>query len=115
MDRLTLGQRCPGKGVFVTRGGRPYPAEFKARAVQLYRESGRSLREVSEELGVSLEALRQWIKQSAVDAGEAQGLTSSEREELRQLRREVKTLRMEKEILKKAAAFFATEEANRIR
>ena len=99
----------------MTRGGRPYPAEFKARAVQLYRDSGRSLREVSEELGVSLEALRTWIKQSAIDAGEQDGLTTSEREELRQLRREVKTLRMEKEILKKAAAFFAAEETNRAR
>jgi transposase len=94
---------------------RPYPPEFRERAVQLYVESGRSLREVSDEVGISLEALRGWVKQSKVDTGEQPGLTTDEREELRQLRREVKTLRMEKEILKKAAAFFAKEDADRIR
>jgi transposase len=95
--------------------GRRYPPEFKAEAVRLYRESHRSLREVSEELGISLEGLRHWIKQAEIDDGTREGLSSDEREELRRLRREVKTLRMEKEILKKAAAFFAREETERIR
>ena len=92
---------------------RGYPAQFKSDAVQLYRTSGRSMREVSTELGVSLEALRSWIKQTDIDEGTREGLTTEEREELRQLRRKVRTLEQEREILKKAAAFFAKEEAAR--
>ena len=91
----------------------PYAAEFKAEAVRLFRTSGQTLRATAEHLGVSAEALREWVKQSAVDAGEQPGLTTEEREELRRLRRENQVLRMERDILKKAAAFFARESEGR--
>ncbi len=92
---------------------RPYPPEFRREAVALYRRSGRSLREIAHDLGVSSESLRLWLKQAAVDVGEQPGVTSEEREELRRLRREVRVLREEREILKKAAAFFAKEGESR--
>ncbi len=87
----------------------PYPPEFRAEAVRLYRDSGKSLAAVSRDLGVSLESLRKWVNQSKIDAGEAPGLTTEERAELTRLRRENRTLRMERDLLKKAAAFFARE------
>jgi len=78
--------------------------------VRLLRTSGLSLRKLSDDLGVSIEALRQWRKQAELDQGErSDGLTTAEREELRRLRRENKVLREEREILVKAAAFFAKE------
>ena len=90
-----------------------YPPEFKAEAVQLVRSSGRSISQIANDLGVSGNSLRTWVKQSEIDQGEREGLTTEEREELKRLRREVKILRQEKEILKKAAAFFAREEGIR--
>jgi len=87
----------------------PYPPEFRAEAVRLVRESGRKLVEVASDLGVSTESLRNWIRQQEIDAGEREGLTTAEREELQRLRRENRILREEREILKKAAAFFAQE------
>jgi transposase len=92
---------------------RPYPPEFRREAVALYRRGDRSLKEIAGDLGVSSESLRLWVKQSAVDSGEQPGLTTEEREELRRLRREVRVLREEREILKKAAAFFAKEGESR--
>jgi transposase len=86
----------------------PYAPEFRAEAIRLVR-SGVTLSQVSRDLGVSAFTLRNWLRQSEVDSGEREGLTSDEREELRRLRKENKLLREEREILKKAAAFFARE------
>jgi transposase len=86
----------------------PYPPQFRREAVELLR-SGVALKRVAADLGVSEQTLRNWRRQDDVDAGRAEGLTSAEREELRALRRQVRRLEQEREILKKAAAFFARE------
>ena len=86
----------------------PYPPAFRRQAVELIR-SGTPLKQVAAELGVSEQTLRNWRRQGDVDAGRAEGLTSDEREELRRLRRDVRRLEQEREILKKAAVFFARE------
>jgi transposase len=91
----------------------PYSEEFRREAVRLLRTSGRSVPQLAVELGVSQGSLRAWAAQRDVDEGSAQGLTSDERDELRRLRRENKILAEEREILKKAAAFFATESKTR--
>jgi len=90
----------------------PYPEAFRADAVALVRRSGKSIAEVAADLGVSDESLRKWVQQAKVDAGEGPpgALSTEEREELRRLRRENKTLQMEREILRKAAACFAKGE-----
>jgi transposase len=86
-----------------------FPPGFRRDAVALVRSSGKPVRQVARELGMSAETLRNWVKQDRIDQGEAEGLTSSEREELRRLRREVAKLRMERDLPVKAAAFFAKE------
>lgn len=92
----------------------PYPRDFRAEAVRLAQSKQQSIAQTARELGVSYEALRHWIKQSELDQGvRTDGLTTVEREELTRLRRENRVLREEREILKKAAAFFATEHATR--
>ena len=90
-----------------------YPEEFRREAVGLIRSGQRSLAGASKSLGVSQQTLRNWLKQADVDAGVAEGVTGEEREELRRLRCEVRVLREEREILKKAAAFFAKENETR--
>lgn len=88
---------------------RPYPPEFRAEAVQLVHAGGKKLSEVARDLGMTSESLRHWVRQEEIDRGERGGLTTLERDELRRLRRENRVLRQEREILKKAAAFFARE------
>lgn len=88
----------------------PYPPEFRAEAIRLMRTSGKSMAQIGRELQVTTETLRQWLKQTDFDDGlRPDGLTTEETEEVRQLRRQVKRLREEREILLKAAAFFAQE------
>ena len=87
----------------------PYPPEFRRRLVELVR-AGRSPEELAEKFEPSAQAIRNWVKQADLDEGRREdGLTTDEREEIRRLRRENKTLRLEREILKKAAAWFARE------
>ena len=86
-----------------------YTPEFKRQMVGLVR-SGRTPASLAKEFGPSAWTIGLWVKQTARDSGDGDGgLTSSEREELRRLRREVKRLKEEREILSKAAAWFATE------
>jgi len=88
----------------------PYAPEFRVEAVRLVRSSGRSMAQIARELEVSSETLRLWRKQADINDGlRHDGLTTEETEEVRRLRREIKTLREEREILLKAAAFFAKE------
>jgi transposase len=91
----------------------PYSKEFRAEAVRLLRSSGRPIPQLARELGCSEQSLRNWSRQVNVDEGSAEGLTSDEREELRRLRRENLILAEERDILKKAAAFFAKDSETR--
>ena len=88
----------------------PYPPEFKEEAVRLMRSSEKPLARISRELDVSEQTLRNWRKQREIDEGERAGLSTDEQEELGRLRRKVKVLDQEKEILRKATAFFARED-----
>jgi transposase len=91
------------------RARRSYTPSFKAEVVALVRQGDRTLPAICRELDLSETAVRHWVQQAAVDAGEQNGLTTEEREELRRLRREVRVLRDERDILKRAATFFAME------
>ncbi len=93
------------------RKRRAFTPEFKADAVRLAKAGDRSIPQVAKDLDLTETALREWVKRADEEAGKgpADALTSAEREELLRLRRDVKRLEMEREILKKAAAFFAKE------
>jgi transposase len=94
----------------VPRTRPPYPEEFRREAIKLVRISSKSQHQIAEDLGISDVTLRNWVKQAERDEGKRpDGLSTDEREELARLRRENQTLRMEREILKKAATFFARE------
>ncbi len=122
--------RAPATGAPKRHAGRTrprYAPEFKTEAIALVRRitagdgsgggsaGGRStggagpLTRVARDLGVSVETLRAWVKQDDIDGGRREGLTTEERAELVQLRRENRLLKMEREVLKKAAVFFAKE------
>jgi transposase len=87
----------------------PYPPEFRARLIELVR-AGQSPEALAKKFEPSAQTIRNWVRQADLDDGRrTDGLTTEEREELVRLRREVRTLREEREILKKAAAWFAKE------
>ena len=87
----------------------PYPLEFRHRMIELVR-AGRTPEQLAKEFEPTAQTIRNWAAQAARDTGQrSDGLTTEERDELRKLRRENKILREEKEILKKAAAWFARE------
>ena len=96
--------------------GRPrktYTDDYKAGAVRLVLEEGKTVTQVAKDLGLTRSALDNWVVQARADAGKGPpgAITTTEKDELLRLRRENKVLRMEREILKKAAAFFAKENA----
>ncbi len=92
-------------------GRRQFSADFKAGAVALVLEEGKTMSAVARDLGIGLSALSRWVEQARADKGKStRGTTpTSDKEELTRLRREVRELKLEREILKKAAAFFAKQ------
>lgn len=87
----------------------PYPPEFRQRAVELARESDKPVAESARDIGISETCLRNWLNQADIDEGKKEGLSTSEKEELARLRKENRVLRMERDLLSRAAAFFASE------
>lgn len=88
---------------------RGYPREFRERAIELARLREKPVTQIAVDLGVSDQTLRNWVKQTDIDEGRRDGLTTEERAEIVRLRRANRVLEMENEILKRAAAFFARE------
>ncbi len=86
-----------------------HPREFRDRAVALAREGVKPIAQVAKDLGVSDSCLRGWIARADIDAGTKPGVNTDERAELVRLRREIRTVALENEILKRAAAYFARE------
>ncbi len=76
-DTQHWNERSQGMSCLMPNPHPPYPPEFRAEAVRLYRDSGKSLSAVAKDLGVSLETLRKWVNQSKIDAGEKAGVTAS--------------------------------------
>jgi transposase len=93
------------------RKRRKFTAEFKADAVRLCTTGGKTIAEVTKQFDLTETALREWVRRAAIDAasGPADALTTAERLELTELRKRVKRLEMERDILKKATSFFARE------
>jgi transposase len=106
-----MRQECSMAKRQVRRKRRAFTPEFKAEAVRLCQVGDRTVGQVSKDLDLTETALRSWVQLADVEAGKqpADALTTDERDELRELRKRVKRLEMEREILKKAAAFFAKE------
>jgi transposase len=91
------------------RPRRNFTPEYKAEVVDLCRTSGKRVGEVARDLGLSETVVRRWLAQSDIDSGHRAGLTTAERQELTQLRKENRVLREERDILKRATVFFARE------
>lgn len=89
---------------------RPYPEEFRRRAVELARLRQKPITKLAAELGIAASVLHRWMRQADIDDGQREGLTSEEREELVRLRRSNRQLAMENEILRRAAALFARDD-----
>jgi transposase len=92
-----------------TRPRRSFTPEFKAEIVERCRAGDRSIGQVAKDFDLTETAVRAWVQQAEVDAGERDGLTTEERKELSRLRRENRSLRLDVEVLKRATAFFAKE------
>src|SRR6266542_3232588 len=90
------------------RPRRTFAPEFKAEVVELCRRGDRSVGQVARDLDLTETAVREWVRQTDVDAGLREGLSTEERQELARLRRENRVLREERDILKRATAFFAS-------
>jgi len=88
---------------------RPHPPEFRERAIELARLGDAPIAQIASDLGISESCLRGWVARADADAGRKPGMTTAERDELVALRRETRTLKLENEILKRAAAYFAKE------
>ena|SRR5688500_9814199 len=91
------------------RPRRTFTAEYKSEVVAVYRTTDKSVRDLAKELDLSPSVVQRWVSQAQIDSGERAGLTTNEREELAQLRRENRSLREDLGILKRATAFFAKE------
>jgi transposase len=88
---------------------RPHPPEFRQRAIELVRLKEKPLRQIAADLGISESCLHNWVKQADIDDGTRNGLSTDEHSELVALRRELRVAKMENEILKRAAAYFARD------
>ena len=88
---------------------RPHPPEFRLRAVELARERAKPVAEIAKDLGISESCLRNWMTKADVEEGRREGVTAADRAETVALRRRVRTLEMENEVLRRAAAYFARE------
>ncbi len=88
---------------------REFTAAYKTEVVELCRTSGKTVGAVARDLGLTTTAVRRWVAQAEIDSGRRDGLTTAEREELARLRKEVRVLREERDILKRATVFFAAE------
>ncbi len=97
-----------------TKPRRQFTLEQKAEAVRIVTQSGKPISQIAREMGLTESALRNWVKQSQIDNAAAPNgpLTTEERQELNRLRRDVKRLQMERDFLKKTAAFFAAENSS---
>ena len=91
------------------RKRRSFTLEFKAEVVELCQAGDRSIGQVCRDLGLTETAVRRWVMQAEIDVGEREGLSTEERVELARLRKENRILRQERDILKRATAFFAKE------
>ena len=88
---------------------RPHPPEFRQRAVELARERAKPIAQIAKDLGISESCLRRWMDMADIDTGRKEGLSSSDRTELVELRRKLRVAELENEILRRAAAYFARE------
>ena len=104
MEKQRAGPVLPAR-----RSRRSFAAEFKADAVSLVLDEGRAVASVARSLGIGATNLGNWVRQARIDRGERDGVTTSERAELAELRRENFRLRQERELLKRATAFWVRE------
>ena len=106
---MMQGERRSGPVLAPGRTRRSFPAEFMADAVVLVLEEGRTVASVARAVGVGESNLGNWVRQARVECGERDGLTAAERSELARLRRENAQLRIERDLLKRATAFWVKE------